>query len=90
MSDEGKFSFESMQDNTSIQRYLQSLEEGFAKGKIVLSTDGEEMVMRPGGMLRFSVKAKKKNESCKINLKVEWKEMAITSVAPSEDMVISS
>ncbi|WP_027177556.1 amphi-Trp domain-containing protein [Maridesulfovibrio bastinii] len=74
MATEEKFNFDSLQDSQSIGRFLESLIEGFHKGKISLSTDGEEIDLIPCGLLNFTVKAKKKDDSSKLSIKISWKE----------------
>lgn len=73
MSEE-KFLFDSLQDCESICSFLESLTEGFRKGSITLSTNGDEIVMHPEGLLNFTVKAKRKGGENKLALKVNWKQ----------------
>jgi len=74
MSGEGKFEFDSVQDPGSIQEFLAALTEGFAKGRIVMRSDSEEIVLLPAALLGFSVKAKRKAGESKINIKIVWKD----------------
>lgn len=77
MSDDSRFEYDSMQDVQSIQKFLQTLNEGFKNGKIVLSSDKEKVVLRPQHLLKFAIKAKKKGNKCKLSLKMSWKEVEI-------------
>ena len=77
MSEE-KFVFDSLQDSKTIKDFLTSLTEGFDKGSITLSTNGDEIELNPEGLLNFMVKAKKKGAENKLSIKVEWKESAKT------------
>ncbi len=75
MTQEGRFTYESLQDAETIAKYLQSLIEGFEKGNIALKSDQEELMLHPEGMITFSVRAKKKkNEKTKLTLKISWKQ----------------
>lgn len=74
MTTEEKFNFDSLQDSQSIGRFLESLIEGFKKNNIRLSTNGEEIELTPCGLLNFTVKAKKKDDSSKIAIKISWKD----------------
>jgi len=74
MKDEGRFSYESLQDAGTIAKYLQTLIEGFEKGNIVLKSNEEELMLHPKDMIMFTVHAKKKNEKTKLTLKMSWKE----------------
>ena len=71
---EEKFVFDSLQDSDSIKEFLGALTEGFAKERIVLSTNGDDIVLNPSGLLEFSVKAKKKRDLSRISIKIGWKE----------------
>lgn len=73
MSEE-KFVFDSLQDSETIKAFLTSLTEGFEKGSITLSTNGDDIELKPDGLLNFTVKARKKGTENKLSIKVEWKD----------------
>lgn len=73
MAEDEKFEFESIQDTLTIKDYLKSVIEGIDKGKIVLSTDGQELELHPGSLLKFEVKAKKKGDSTRLTLRISWR-----------------
>ena len=77
MTEYGKFEYESYQDLQTIQKFLESLQDGFIKGKITLSSGTDELVLEPKNLLNFRVKAKKKESSCKLEIKISWKEATI-------------
>lgn len=89
MSDE-RFEYESFQDSESIKAYFQSLVEGLENGRIVLTSEGKEITLRPGPLLKFTVKAKKKDDSCKFSVKITWKEKKDKNLTVGEPMAISS
>lgn len=74
MSQDDKFAFESIQDCRTIQKYLQALREGFELGRIVLNTDGSEIIMHPAGYMKFEVAVKKKGAENKLSIKIGWKD----------------
>ena len=73
---EDKFIFDSLQDSETIKEFLQALTEGFEKGSINLSTNGDEIHLSPKGLLNFTVKARKKGTDNKLSIKVSWKDSA--------------
>lgn len=73
MSDE-KFVFDSLQDCETIKDFLSSLTDGFDKGVITLSTNGDTVELQPQGLLNFVVKAKKKGNASKLSVKIAWKD----------------
>jgi len=91
MSGDQKFEFDSFQDNTSIQFFLQSLLDGFAKKKIVLSSENDEIILHPDTLVRFSVKAKKKDGvKNELGIKISWKDPKIELKTPDKTIKISS
>lgn len=89
MATEEKFNFDSLQDSVSIGRFLESLVEGFKKGQINLSTDGENIDLNPNGLLNFTVKAKKKEEASKISIKISWKDTSQDAKSSTQTISIS-
>ncbi|MDR3641255.1 MAG: amphi-Trp domain-containing protein [Humidesulfovibrio sp.] len=74
MSSDGKFEFDSVQDEKSIQAFLAALTEGFGKGRVVLRSDSEEITLTPGPLVSFAVKAKRKDGESKMTIKISWKD----------------
>jgi amphi-Trp domain-containing protein len=74
MSSDGKFEFDSVQDEKSIQAFLAALTEGFGKGRVVLRSDAEEIALAPSPLVSFSVKAKRKDGESKLTIKIAWKD----------------
>lgn len=74
MSGDGKFEFDSVQDDKSIQAFLAALTEGFGKGRVVLRSDAEEIVLTPCPLVSFGVKAKRKDGESKLTIKISWKD----------------
>lgn len=83
MADEQRFEFESLQDVKTIRSFLESLIDGFEKGRITLSSEEKKIELNPNTLLKFNVKARKKpNASNQLNIKISWKE-------PKDDQTVS-
>ena len=89
MAAEEKFVFESLQDKNSIKDFLKSLTEGIEKGKVTLSTNGDEIELYPSGLLQFSVKAKRKGSDNKVNIKIGWKDDKKNQGTLQEQIMVS-
>lgn len=87
---EDNFFYESVQDSETIKDFLQSLLEGIKKGQVKLSTNGDEIFLKPANLLKFEVKASKKAEKAKLNIKISWKETKSFSVSDNHDIAVSS
>lgn len=86
---ENKFDFESLQDCESIKGYLEALVKGIENKRIIFSTEQKEIVLNPNGLMKLTIKAKKKEAKNRISIKLAWTEerkklsaqnMAISSV----------
>ncbi len=87
MTDNDTFDYESIQDSITVKNFIQSLIDGIEKGRIQLNSNGEEIVLNPAQMFKFTVKARRKGGTGKISLKISWKEqnaMKILSEGPLE------
>ncbi len=74
MADYGSFEYASYQDLETIQKFLESLNQGFAKERIVLSSGDDTIELAPKNLLKFTVRAKKKEDKTKLSIKISWKE----------------
>jgi amphi-Trp domain-containing protein len=70
----GEFEYESLQDTDSIVAYLETIAAGFRTGRLLFCWGDQEMVLRPGGLLDFEVKARSKDGRVKVDLQISWKE----------------
>ena len=82
MAEYGSFEYESYQDLETIQKFLESLTQGFAKEQIVLSSGDDTIELQPKNLLKFSVSAKKKEDKTKLSIKISWKQGKIKAVKP--------
>lgn len=91
MANDQVFEFDSLQDPSTIKGFLESLTEGFAGGKIVLSSENEEIVLYPNALLRFTIKAKRRiNEKSQLTIKFSWKEPKMEMRGADKQIRISS
>ncbi len=72
------FKHVSMQDSQSIIRYLEALAGGFKQGALLFSTDNKQLVLKPQGLIKLEVEAKRKDQQLKLNIKLRWNEEALT------------
>lgn len=84
MSKNEEFEHESIQDNESVGAYLQSLIEGFKKGKIVLSAEQQNIELNPNNILHFDLSALKKGNKSKLTIKLSWRHSEIEDNGTSE------
>jgi amphi-Trp domain-containing protein len=75
MSKTQEFEYESVQSRESIQTFLQSLVDGFARQCISLKSEREEIILSPQELLNFTIKAKRKGLKNKLSLKISWKDI---------------
>jgi amphi-Trp domain-containing protein len=80
MAEYGSFEYESYQDLETIQKFLKSLTQGFAKEQIVLSSGDDTIELQPKNLLKFSVSGKKKEDKTKLSIKISWKQGKIKAV----------
>lgn len=84
-----KFNYESLQDTETIKAYLESLIDSIQKGTITLKSNGEEISMQLDNLMKFTVRAKKKDGLNKLNIKLSWTESKEEKLDTSKPMTIS-
>ena len=67
-----KFSYESIQDITSVKQYFSSLLESIEKRRIVLKSEDQEIILKVDELFRFTVHARKKGRENKLSIKMSW------------------
>lgn len=75
-SSEDNFKHISLQDNESIIKYLEALGLGFQQGALLFSAENRQLVLKPRGLIKLEVEAKRKNDQMKLSLKMRWSEDA--------------
>ncbi|MGE0710776.1 MAG: amphi-Trp domain-containing protein [Planctomycetota bacterium] len=68
------FEHESLQDRESIVRYLEALTAGLREGSLKLSDEQSELELQPQGLLTLTVRASRKRNRSRLDLRVSWKD----------------
>ncbi|MBU1238814.1 amphi-Trp domain-containing protein [Myxococcota bacterium] len=68
-----EFKHESMQDQESVVKYLQTLADGFQRGSIEFHDGTQQLELRPHGLLELRIRARQKGDRSKLVLKLVWK-----------------
>ncbi|WP_291323653.1 amphi-Trp domain-containing protein [Desulfonatronospira sp.] len=74
MRREKRFFLESLQDRETICKYLDALKEGFQQGEIHFSSKEELLNLEPCGLIKFIIKARKKDGEITLDLSFKWAE----------------
>ncbi len=90
MASDGKFFHESMQDVQSIKSFLETLQKGLENGRIVLGSSQEEFTLNPPDLFTLSIKAKKKDGSSKLQLKIVWEDKQTQTGTANQPLTIKS
>ena len=77
MSDMDKFDHESIQDRQSIRQYFNTLIEGLEKGRIIFSSEKDNVMLSPAEMMRFSIKTNKESGKSKLTIKLVWNDSTV-------------
>lgn len=72
MSDMDIFDHESIQDRQSIRQYFHALIEGLEKGRIIFTSEKDNVILTPAELIRLLIKTKKKAGKSKLTVKLEW------------------
>jgi amphi-Trp domain-containing protein len=83
------FEYESIQDSETIVKYLDALARGFESNRLLFCAGKKELILKPVGLLGFSVKVKRKDGQVKVDLRISWKESG-REESTSEPLVIRS
>ncbi len=69
---------------------MQSLLDGIQEGRIRLNSNGDEIVLEPSTLFKFTVKARKKGDTTKLSVKISWSDTKKVNVTPDSGLEISS
>lgn len=78
-----EFKHESLQDLKSIGQYLKALTEGLESGRVELSDDNGQLMLHPYGLLNLELRAKRRGNRAKLQLKLTWTEEKAKTKADS-------
>jgi amphi-Trp domain-containing protein len=73
MGRDEKFEYETVQTPKTLRDFILPILEGVEGGRLVLSAGGEQIELSPGGALDVEIRAKRKKEGGKLEIKVAWK-----------------
>jgi len=69
-----EFKHESLQDPKSVGEYLRAIILGLEAGRVDLSDDNGQVVLHPTGLLGLELRAKRRGNHSKLQLKLSWTE----------------
>ena len=78
-----EFKHESLQDLRSIGQYLKALTEGIESGRVELADDNGQLMLHPFGLLNLELRAKRRGNRAKLQLKLTWTEEKAKAKADS-------
>jgi amphi-Trp domain-containing protein len=78
-----EFKHESLQDLRSIGQYLKAITEGLESGRVELSDDNGQLALFPAGLLNLELRAKRRGNRAKLQLKLTWTEDKGKPLGPS-------
>ena len=78
-----EFKHESLQDLKSIGQYLKALTEGIESGRVELADDNGQLLLHPFGLLNLELRAKRRGNRAKLQLKLTWTEEKAKAKADS-------
>jgi amphi-Trp domain-containing protein len=84
------FKHESLQDCESIVKYLQAISEGLQNGHLVLANGESPIELRPHGLLKLDLKARRKDGRMKLSFKISWKEHELPKEGEATPLIINS
>lgn len=87
---EQKFAHESLQDLKSVRAFLDALINSVDKKRLILTSEGQEIVMEMEELLKFSLRAKKKGGENKLSIKISWTDTPEPRMEQGSPVSISS
>jgi amphi-Trp domain-containing protein len=72
MERKGRFRHQSLQDKKSIQKLLDAVKHGIAKGELQFGDDTGEITLHPKGLLALRVTATTEDDQSRLDLRITW------------------
>ncbi len=85
-----EFRHESIQDRSSVVRYLKALIAGIESGHLELDSGDQSFVLEPQGLMKLEIRAKRKQGRVKTTLKFSWREGEANVEEQSDALTIST
>lgn len=77
MESQKDFQHESIEDRESIIKYLQTLSDGFRKGRIEFRSGQDSIVLEPNNLIQIEIKVRNSNRKSKLSIKFLWKDRTL-------------
>ena len=72
MERKGRFRHQSLQDKKSIQKLLDAVKRGIAKGDLQFGDDTGEITLEPKGLMNLRVTATNEDGQSRLDLRITW------------------
>ncbi|WP_299816027.1 amphi-Trp domain-containing protein [uncultured Roseibium sp.] len=72
MERKGRFRHQSLQDKKSIQKLLDAIKRGIAKGELQFGDDTGEITLEPRGLMNLRVTATSEDDQSRLDLRITW------------------
>jgi amphi-Trp domain-containing protein len=72
MERKGRFRHQSLQDRKSIQKLLDAVKRGIAKGELEFGDDTGEITLEPKGLMTLRVTATQEDGQSRLDLRLTW------------------
>ncbi|WP_269585769.1 amphi-Trp domain-containing protein [Roseibium sp. Sym1] len=72
MERKGRFRHQSLQDRKSIQKLLDAVKRGIAKGELEFGDDTGEITLEPRGLITLRVTATQEDDQSRLDLRLTW------------------
>jgi amphi-Trp domain-containing protein len=83
-----KFEHESLEDQESIIKYLETIIDGFKKGSLTFGNNKKSVELSPQGLLKLKINVSSNSKKVKLGLNMEWKEKATENT--TGDLVVNT
>ncbi|WP_298986125.1 amphi-Trp domain-containing protein [uncultured Roseibium sp.] len=72
MERKGRFRHQSLQDKKSIQKLLDAIKRGIAKGEVEFGDDTGDITLEPAGLMNLRVTATVEGDQSRLDLRITW------------------
>ncbi|WP_305987746.1 amphi-Trp domain-containing protein [Roseibium sp. MMSF_3544] len=72
MERKGRFRHQSLQDKKSIQKMLDAVKRGIAKGELQFGDDTGDITLEPNGLMNLRVTATIEDDQSRLDLRITW------------------
>lgn len=72
MERKGRFRHHSLQDRKSIEKLLDAVKKGIAKGELQFGDDTGDIILEPDGLLNLRVTASVEDDQSRLDLRISW------------------